>query len=104
MVSSALAYAVGDDSIIARWQGGAGWLPVTPPATIQFTSVCAPDRTSVYVTDAAGVIRRYTGTQWLPALYTSSPAGPLQDIALVTPASIWAVGPGGRVVHFPEAP
>lgn len=101
-VSPTLAYAVGDSSIVLRWQG-AGWAAVTPPATVGFTSVCAPDRSSVYVTDAAGVIRRYTGTQWVPQ-FTSSPAGPLRDIALVAPTNIWAVGPNGRVIHFPEPP
>ncbi|MCY1014220.1 putative metal-binding motif-containing protein [Pyxidicoccus sp. MSG2] len=103
MVSPALAYAVGDASYITRWTGTT-WLTVTPPAAAEFTSVCAPDRSSVYVTDAAGVIRRYTGNQWAPALYTPGSAAPLKDIALVSPTSIWAVGPNGRVLHFPELP
>ncbi|WP_163992899.1 putative metal-binding motif-containing protein [Pyxidicoccus caerfyrddinensis] len=103
MVSSALAYAVGDNSIIVRWNGS-NWQAVTPPAVAQYTSVCAPDRTSVYVTDAAGVIRRYTGTAWLPALHISVPAGALKDVASVAPTNIWAVGPSGRVIHFPEMP
>jgi hypothetical protein len=103
MVSSMLAYAVGDSNIVLRWQGGTSWSAVTPPATVGFTSVCAPDRSSVYVTDAVGAIRRYTGTQWVPQ-FTATPAGPLRDIALVSPTNIWAVGPGGRVIHFPELP
>ncbi|WP_164021204.1 putative metal-binding motif-containing protein [Pyxidicoccus trucidator] len=106
MVSSALAYAVGEGNNVVVWQGGTGWSAVTPPAVVAFTGVCAPDRSSVYVTDAVGVIRRFTGppsNQWL-TLHTASPAGELRDIALVTPASIWAVGPGGRVIHFPELP
>jgi hypothetical protein len=106
MVSLGLAYAVGDNSIVLRWNG-AVWSLVTPPGTadFDFTSVCAPDRSSVYVTDAAGIIRRYTGTgsTWVTQ-FTSTPAGPLRDIALVAPTNIWAVGPGGRVIHFPEPP
>ncbi|WP_241759555.1 putative metal-binding motif-containing protein [Pyxidicoccus parkwayensis] len=103
MTSAAIAYAVGDSSNILRW-GGGNWSAVTPPATANYTSVCAPDRTSVYVTDDVGVIRRYTGTQWLAPLYTAFPAGPLRDVVSVNPSNIWAVGPGGRVIHFPELP
>ncbi|QSQ26823.1 putative metal-binding motif-containing protein [Pyxidicoccus parkwayensis] len=103
MASPTLAYAVGDSSMILRWSG-TSWAAVTPPAVGDYTSVCAPDSTSVYVTNATGVIYRYTGVQWLPPLYTSSPPNPLRDIASVNPANIWAVGPGGRVIHFPELP
>ncbi|WP_164019759.1 putative metal-binding motif-containing protein [Pyxidicoccus trucidator] len=105
MVSSSLAYAVGEGNNVVAW-GGANWAAITPPAVVDFTGVCAPDRSSVYVTDAVGVIRRYTGiagSAW-QTLYTALPAGELRDIALVTPSSIWAVGPGGRVIHFPELP
>ncbi|MCY1022491.1 putative metal-binding motif-containing protein [Pyxidicoccus sp. MSG2] len=105
MVSPGLAYAVGDNSNIVRLQGTT-WSALTPPASANYTSVCAPDRSSVYVTDAAGAIRRYreapTNT-WTP-LYTPGSALPLKDIALVSPTSIWAVGPNGRVLHFPELP
>lgn len=102
MVSPGIAYAVGDNSIVASWQG-ADWAAVTPPGTVNFTSVCAPDRASVYVTDAVGVIRRLSVNGW-QTLFTASPVGALRDLALVTPSSIWAVGPNGRVIHFPELP
>jgi hypothetical protein len=106
MVSPTLAYAVGDGNYITKWEG-AGWQTVTPPTTVEFTSVCAPDRSSVYVTDAAGVIRRYTGAPTTPwtTLFTPSPSpAALKDIAFTTPTSVWAVGPNGRVLHFPELP
>ncbi|NMO15147.1 hypothetical protein HPC49_05820 [Pyxidicoccus fallax] len=104
MVSPTLAYAVGDNNLVMRWQG-AGWSLVTPPANTNFTSVCAPDRSSVYVTDAAGRIHRHNGlgNTWVTQ-YTPPTAGPLRDIALVSPTNIWAVGPGGRVIHFPQLP
>lgn len=104
MTQADLAYAVGDNNIIYRWTSGNAWSAITPPIA-NFTSVCAPDRSSVYMTDSVGVIRRYTGSTFAnPVLYTSSPAAPLKDIALVSPTSVWAVGAGGRVLHFPELP
>ncbi|MFP2903469.1 MopE-related protein [Pyxidicoccus sp. 3LFB2] len=103
MASPTLAYAVGESSNVVAWAGGTTWSAVTPPGTVEFTSVCAPDRASVYVTDQVGIIRRLNGSTWQP-LFTASPPGELRDIALVTPSSIWAVGPAGRVVHFPELP
>jgi hypothetical protein len=98
MTASNLAYAVGDGNLALRWNGSA-WSTVTPPGTVAFTSVCAPDPSSVYTTDAAGVIRRNNGTTWVQH---HASGGELRDIAVVSPTNVWAVGPSGRVVHFPE--
>lgn len=95
--ASSFAYAVGDASIVVRWNG-VSWVTVTPPGTVNFTSVCSPDPSSGYTTDSVGVIRRYTGSGWVPH---HDAGGELRDIALSSPGNVWAVGPSGRVVHFP---
>ncbi len=100
MGASNFAYAVGDNSIVKRWNG-TSWETVLLPEGVNFTSVCAPDPSSGYMTDSAGVIHRYTGSGWVRH-YTA--VGPLHDIALVSPTNVWAVGPGGRVIHFPAEP
>ncbi|HZI16372.1 MAG TPA: putative metal-binding motif-containing protein [Myxococcus sp.] len=92
------AYAVGDGSMVERWNGTA-WSEVAAPASVDFRSVCVPDPSSVYTADVAGVIRRYTGSAWVTH---HTAGGELRDIELVSPSSVWAVGPGGRVIHFPE--
>jgi hypothetical protein len=100
MGASNFAYAVGDSSIAEQWNGTA-WSAMASPPTANFTSVCAPDPSSGYITDTAGNIRRYTGSAWV--LHHTA-GGPLEDIALVSPTNVWAVGPNGRVIHFPAAP
>lgn len=97
------AYAVGDGNIILRWNGASDWTTVTPPGVVNFTSVCAPDPSSGYTTDTAGNIRRYKGITGSGAWETHYTAGgELRDIALSSPGNVWAVGPAGRVVHFPH--
>ncbi|MCY1015633.1 putative metal-binding motif-containing protein [Pyxidicoccus sp. MSG2] len=69
------------------------------------TAVAAPDPSSVYVTDSEGAILRHTGragtatSSWVTHFRAS---GVLLDLDLASSANVWAVGPDGRVVHFPE--
>jgi hypothetical protein len=104
MGAPGLAYAVGDDGLVVKWNGTTIWTTLPPPAdnaTADFTSVVVLDPSSIYTTDAGGVIRRLTATGWVsPAVYISD--RPLRDLAATSPGNLWAVGDDGRVVHFPE--
>ncbi len=99
-----LAYAVGDDGLVMKWDGTAIWERVSPPGdtpTADFTSVGMLDAHSIYVTDTGGRIRLRTAARWLdPPLYDADRA--ILDIAVHSPSNIWAVGSDGLVLHFAE--
>jgi hypothetical protein len=99
-----LAYALGDDGLVMKWNGETGWSKVDPPpddTAADFTSVVVLDPSSIYTSDTDGVIRRLTATGWA-AHPTFDADRPLREIALSSPGDIWAVGDDGRVLHFPE--
>jgi hypothetical protein len=100
-MSSTVAYAVGQKGLVLKWEGANTWSFASPDAAMvtDLTSVVALDDSSVYITDSVGKIRRPTAAGWVEH-FTAS--GELRDIAVVSPQNIWAVGPSGRVVHFPE--
>ncbi|HEX8698080.1 MAG TPA: MopE-related protein [Myxococcaceae bacterium] len=104
MASPSLAYAVGDDGLVVRWNGAIAWERVLPPTDAQsadFTSVGVLDAHSIYVTDTEGRIWLRTSASWAaPPLYDANK--PLRDIALSSPTEVWAVGDDGLVVHFAE--
>jgi hypothetical protein len=99
-----LAYAVGDGGLVVKWDGSTIWTRVLPPAdnpAANFTSVVVLDPSSIYSTDANGIIRRLTTSGWISTpLYTVNQN--LRDLAASSPGDIWAVGDNGVVVHFPE--
>ncbi|QRN97469.1 hypothetical protein JRI60_52555 [Archangium violaceum] len=105
MGDSRLAYSVGDNGLVMKWDGATNWTRVSPPpdnTTAPFSSVVVLDPSSIYVTDAStnGSIRRLNAAgTWFTATTVNRP---LRDIALSSPGDIWAVGDDGRVVHFPE--
>jgi hypothetical protein len=104
MGASRLAYTVGDDGLVMKWNGTTIWTREPPPpdnATANLTSVVVLDPSSIYTTDASGVIRRLTSTAWVSSPVFISDE-PLRDLAATSPGNIWAVGDDGRVVHFPE--
>jgi hypothetical protein len=104
MGSSTLAYAVGDDGLVMKWDGATTWTRVPAPSdntTADFTSVVVLDASSVYSTDASGVIRRLSATGWAAAPLHSAGV-PLRELAASSLTDIWAVGDNGTVVHFPE--
>jgi hypothetical protein len=104
MGAPGLAYAVGDGGLVVKWNGATAWSRVPPPAdnaTANFTSVVVLDPSSIYVTDANGVIRRLTASGWVSTpVYTSDQ--PLRDLAASSVSDLWAVGDNGKVLHFPE--
>jgi hypothetical protein len=99
-----LAYAVGDDGLVMKWNGTTSWERVSPPGdapAADFTSVGMLDAHSIYVTDMDGRIRLRTATRWVdPPLHDADRA--LWDIAVNTPSDLWAVGDNGLVLHFAE--
>jgi hypothetical protein len=104
MAQPSLAYAVGDNGLVLKWDGAEGWervLPPAAPAAANFTSVVVLDISSIYVTDTNGSIRRLTGSGWVDHPFYDTDK-PLRDIALDSPGEIWAVGDDGRVIHFPQ--
>jgi hypothetical protein len=99
-----LAYAVGDNGLVMKWDGERSWDVVDPPVGAEnaaFTSVGMLDAHSIYVTDMAGRIYLRTSSRWLasPLFVTHQP---IRDIAMVSPTEIWAVGNNGLVLHFAE--
>ncbi|SEL88616.1 Putative metal-binding motif-containing protein [Stigmatella aurantiaca] len=104
MVSSNVAYAVGDKGLILKWDGNKTWSRVNLPngtPVADYTSVVALDPASVYVTDMDGRIRLLKSSGWAPDPIYDGPQ-PLRDIAAKTMNDIWAVGDNGLVVHFAE--
>jgi hypothetical protein len=107
LMSNTQGYAVGQKGLFLRWDGNMTWDYASPNSALMadFTSVVALDDASVYVTDDANKIRRAGTTSWID--HHTAP-GLLLDIAAVrrptTQLDIWAVGPSGLVVHFPEPP
>jgi hypothetical protein len=104
MGGAALAYSVGDNGLVLKWDGVKNWTQVPAPAdntSAAFTSVVALDPNSTFVTDASGALRRLNPAGWAPPL--SYPVTkPLRDLALSSPSDLWLVGDNGHVVHFPE--
>ncbi|MBN1204316.1 MAG: putative metal-binding motif-containing protein [Myxococcaceae bacterium] len=104
MGSPTFSYAVGDDGLVMQWDGQTTWTRVPPPEdspTVDFTSVVVLDPSSIYTTDADGVVRRLTPGGWITPAPHDAPH-PLRDIAATAPSNIWAVGDNGLVLHFPE--
>jgi len=104
MSAQNLAYAVGDNGLVMKWNGGTTWDRIPAPlgaTSADFTSVGMLGAHSIYVTDEDGRIWLRTATRWMdPPLYDTDK--PLRDIAVTSPSDIWAVGDDGRVLHFAE--
>lgn len=102
VVSARLAYAVGDQGLVLRWDGSA-WSLLPAPAAVDLTGVIAFGTSQVYTSDRGGSVRKYDGSTWTePYPAPLLLADPLNDITGSSPADLWAVGDNGRVVHWPE--
>ncbi|RKG73082.1 hypothetical protein D7W79_26590 [Corallococcus exercitus] len=105
VVNEKLAFAVGDDRTLLKWDGNS-WtkvegLPVTdPPTAEKYTGVLAFGANSIYVITESGSIYRYNGTGWAQAAKLSS----LYGIDGTSPEDIWVVGGFGKVLHYPAWP
>ncbi|MBZ4416076.1 putative metal-binding motif-containing protein [Myxococcus sp. RHSTA-1-4] len=99
VVNAKLAFAVGDSGSAVRWNGTT-WSKLTFPNTHDLTSVVAFGASSAYATCASGHIYRYNGQSW-QQIHTVSGAR-FNDIAGTSPADLWVVGDGGRILHWPQ--
>ncbi|NMO14487.1 hypothetical protein HPC49_32585 [Pyxidicoccus fallax] len=103
VVNEKLAFAVGTDNTVLKWDG-ATWSKMAFPATHtdNLTSIVAFGASSAYATAFAGRIYRYDGQDWRVAHETTSAR--FNDIAGTSPANLWVVGEGGQIFHWPQWP
>jgi hypothetical protein len=112
VVNPKLAYAVGYNNTVLRWDG-TNWTslggPNTGAARTDISSVVAFGQSSVYITvrrfnGGGGLLNsrlyRYDGQGWEQLGPDFS--GSLWEIAANSPEDIWVVGSGGRVIHWPQ--
>ena len=102
VVSSKLAFAVGRNGAVVRWNG-AQWSRVVAPSNHELTSVIAFDVGSAYATCVNGHIYRYDGTSWT-TVHTMEGGRRLSDITGTGPDDLTAVGNNGRIVRWPAWP
>nr|AYM52281.1 hypothetical protein [Stigmatella aurantiaca Sg a15] len=102
VVNPSLAYIVGDQGAVLRWESGV-WSKIDFPSNAEnLTSVIAFGRNSVYATTRSGKVYRYNGSEW--NAYSPGENQPLKDIAGTSPEDLWVVGEQGKVFHWPSAP
>jgi hypothetical protein len=100
VVNDRLAYAVGGEGAVLRWDGSR-WTSIPGPSgSERLMSVVAFGRNSVYVATSSGNIYRYNGATW--QLQASFAGDILYDIAATSPEDIWVVGDSGRIIHWPK--
>ncbi|MFP2930799.1 MopE-related protein [Pyxidicoccus sp. 3LG] len=99
VVNEKLAFAVGDNGSVVRWNGTT-WSNVIFPNNHDLTSVVAFGASSAYATCASGHIYRYNGQNW-QNIHSASGTR-LNDIAGTSPEDIWVVGNSGKILHWPR--
>ncbi|MFB1480225.1 MopE-related protein [Corallococcus sp. RDP092CA] len=104
VVNDKLAYAVGEQATLLRWDGNTDtWTKEQIPNADTdevFTGVLAFGRNSIYISTDKGNVYQFDGTSWLTHSFITA----LYDIEGSNPGNIWTVGNFGRVIHFPVAP
>jgi hypothetical protein len=99
VVNSKLAFAVGWNGTVLRWNGTTWTKLAFPNSTERLSAVHAFGANSVYAASRAGRVFRYNGTQWSEEV---DGGAILYDIAGQSPEDIWIVGNEGRVLHWPQ--
>ncbi|MCP3139509.1 putative metal-binding motif-containing protein [Pyxidicoccus xibeiensis] len=99
VVHPQLAYAVGNNGTVLKWEGGNWAAMTTKPTNDHLGGVEAFGPSAVYVASRAGKIYRFNGAQWSEV---GSPGGSLFRMAGTHPGDLWVVGDGGRVIHWPQ--
>ncbi|MCP3100665.1 putative metal-binding motif-containing protein [Myxococcus sp. K15C18031901] len=102
VASPKVAFAVGRNGSVVRWNG-AQWSRVVAPSTHELTSVIAFGAGSAYATCVNGHIYRYDGTSWA-TVHTMGGGRRLNDITGTGPDDLFAVGNDGRIVRWPAWP
>jgi hypothetical protein len=100
VVNDHLAYAVGQNGSVVRWDGSQ-WSSVPFTGTDDLSGVVAFGRNSVYTVSRGGKVFRYDGTTWQP-VFTTPGGAALYDIAATSPEDIWIVGANDFVGHWPK--
>nr|WP_246357630.1 putative metal-binding motif-containing protein [Pyxidicoccus fallax] len=103
VVNEKLAFAVGTENTVLKWDGTA-WSKMAFPSDYadSLTSVIAFGASSAYATAYNGRIYRYDGQDWR-VVYESTSAR-FNDIAGTSPANLWVAGENGMMVHWPQWP
>lgn len=97
VVHPELVYAVGENGMVLKKEGGS-WTPLpSPNGSATVTSVRAFGTSAVYVTSGSSVYR-YNGASW-QVYFTGTE--PLRDIAGVRPDDLITVGDNAQVVYSP---
>ncbi len=102
VVHPKLAFAVGEDRGMMKWDGQS-WSKVSVsnvvPSGDDFRGIIAFGHASIYVVTQQGEAYRFDGTSWTEIFTTS---GSLWDIGGTSPEDLWVVGSGGRIYHWPQ--
>jgi hypothetical protein len=99
VVHSKLAYAVGHNGGVARWNGTSWQRMSGPNTTTDLEAVLAFGTSAVYVASAGGSIYRFNGSSWQ---FLQDFNAPLWDIVGTSPDNIWVVGGQGTIIHWPR--
>lgn len=94
--SASLAWAVGTDGTIIRWNGSEWALEASRPSTTQaLYGVWGTSATNVWVVGAGGTIFRWNGSTWLTE--TSGTTNHLHSVWGASASDVWAVGDLGTI-------
>jgi len=88
MASSGLAYAVGNNGTVLRFDGDT-WSPVDVGTDQQLNGVWGTAPDDVWIVGAAGTVLRFDGQDWNPVVVDGAAGLPLHDV--------WTAGPGETV-------
>jgi hypothetical protein len=102
VVNEKLAFAVGEQSTVLKWDG-ATWSKMAFPNDIEsLRSVVAFGASSVHVAAYNGRIYRYDGQRW--QVVHDDTSARFNDIAGTSPENLWVVGENGEILHWPQWP
>lgn len=96
-VSDADMWAVGDDGLIAHYNGTA-WSVVMSPYQSRINAVTMLSATSGWAVGDNGRILRYNGTVW--SAVASPVSEHLNSISMISEIDGWAVGDAGKILHW----
>lgn len=96
-VSASDIWAVGDNGLIAHYNGTA-WSTAASPYQTRINAIAMLSATSGWAVGDAGRIMRYNGTAWSSVV--SPVADNLNSVSVVSATDGWAVGDAGKILHW----